>query len=475
MPAAAVNRTAIGVDIGGTNIRAARIAPDGTILARAHAPSSPDPAVVLDRAETLIAGIDDPSVAGIGLGVPGQVDFAARRALSGGYVDLSGIPVCERMEARFGRAVVMDNDGTMALVAEARRGAAADRRNAVMLTIGTGIGGAIIADGRIFRGAGVAGQLGHVVVDMAGLPCKCGRRGCVETTSSGTALRRHIAEAGLPAATTASDLLQRRAAGDGLAERVLRSWALPLRCAINSLAATLGPETVVLGGGLGAAAVAALSAYPEESAWFGYSVVPAALGDDAGVIGAALAALPQASHQGKRLVMVNGVPASGKSHVATALAEATGWPLLSLDTIKDPFLEEIENVDRPFNRKLGRASMKAMFSVLREAPAETTVIMDAWFGFQPREFLQGLIDSAGIDAIAEVWCSAPPEIIGARYRARAGKRLPGHPGPEYAPELIALAARAEPARFGPVHAVETTAAVDMAAIRAFLGKTIGRP
>ncbi|MEW9807648.1 ROK family protein [Mesorhizobium sp. ZMM04-5] len=464
--------TSIGVDIGGTNIRAARVAADGAILARARTASSADPAVVLDRVEALIAEIDDPSVEGIGIGVPGQVDFRTRKVLSGGYVDLSSAPVCERIEARFGRPVVIDNDGNMALVAEARCGAARGRNDAVMLTIGTGIGGAILTGGTIFRGAGAAGQLGHVVVDADGIVCKCGRRGCVETVSSGTALGRHIAAAGLDAATTATDLLARRVAGDKQADAVLRAWAQPLRAAIDSLAAAFSPETVVLGGGLGGAAVAALSAHPDLSSWFRYALVPAQLGDDAGMIGAALSAARVKAATGKRLVMVNGVPASGKSHVAAALARETGWPVLSLDTVKEPFLREIDGVDRPFNRKLGRASLAAMFAILRDAPAGTTVIMDAWFGFQPRAFVEGLLDDAGVDAIAELWCSAPPDVIGKRYGARAASRLPGHPGPEYVGELVELAARAEPARFGPVQDVDTTAAFDPKAACAFLERAL---
>src|SRR5690606_30985240 len=142
-----------------------------------------------------------------------------------------------------------------------------------------------------------------------------------------------------PAHTTAAELLARRDTGDTAAARILRDWTQPLRAAIDSLSATLNPETAVLGGGLGAEASAALSAHPEQSGWFTYKVAPASLGDDAGVIGAALAALSPTARSRKRLVMVNGVPASGKSHVATVLAQATGWPLLSLDTIKNPFLE----------------------------------------------------------------------------------------------------------------------------------------
>ncbi|MCX7303738.1 MAG: ROK family protein [Hyphomicrobiales bacterium] len=463
-----MNGTAIGVDIGGTNIRAARVTVDGAILARARAGSSSDAATVLQRVEALIAELDDPSVLGIGIGVPGQVDFEAGRVLTGGYVDLSGLPVRERIEERFGRPVVIDNDGNMALVAEARCGAAAGHSHVLMLTIGTGIGGAILSGGGILRGAGQAGQLGHVVINPSGLSCKCGRQGCVETESSGTALGRHIAEAGLPAATTAADLLVR---SDAVAAKILRAWALPLRAAVNSLAASLNPQVVLLGGGLGAEAVAALSAFPEASSWFRYNLAAALLGDDAGAIGAALAALPAAKQSAKRLVMVNGVPASGKSGVAAALSRETGWPVLSLDTVKNPFLEEIEDVDRLFNRKLGRASLTAMFAVLDDAPPGATVIMDAWFGFQPRDFVQSLIDRTGIGRIAEIWCHAPPTIIADRYGARAAFRLPGHPGPEYVPELIALAARAEPASFGPLYRVDTTAAIDVTRLREFLDAT----
>lgn len=468
-----MSRTAIGVDIGGTHLRAALVGEEGTILKRARAASSPDPEIVLARIEELIAGLATDAVSGIGIGVPGRVDFANRRVFSGGFVNLSGVALAERIEERFGRPVTVDNDCTMALVAEAAFGAARGIQNAVMLTIGTGIGGAAIEAGRVVRGRATAGQLGHIGIDPDGLPCPCGKRGCVETTSSGTALGRHIAEAGLPLGTTVSELLARRDQGDVVAEKIFRAWAGPLRLAIDNLVTTLDPEIVLLGGGLGEAACAALSAVPEAASWFHGNVLPAMLGDDAGVIGAGLAALRGTAPAGKRLVMVNGVPASGKSSVTKELAGATGWPVLSLDTIKNPFLEEIEGVDRPFNRKLGRASLKAMFSVLAEAPAGTTVIMDAWFGFQPPELLAELIARSEIDAIAEIWCAAPPETIGARYGSRVGTRPPGHPGADYVPELIALAACAEPMRFGPVLTLDTTEnRVDAYALREWLGNAL---
>lgn len=461
--------SAIGIDIGGTHLRAARVGADGSIQARSRAASSPDPQAVLRSIESLAAEVDDQSVRAIGIGVPGRVDFAARKILSGGYVDLSRVPLAAHLEHSFQRPVVIDNDASMALVAEAAIGAARAERDIVMLTIGTGIGGAIMSGGRLLRGSGTAGQLGHVCIDAAGLPCVCGKLGCVETVSSGTALRRHIAEAGLDSSVTAAELLARRASGDALAARLLDAWAGPLATAIDDLVATLSPGLVLLGGGLGQAAAAALAGSEVRPSWYRARVAPAALGDDAGVIGAALAAMPVAS---RRLVLVNGVPASGKSRLAAGLSQATGWPVLSLDTIKNEFLSELHDVDRPLNRTLGRASLKAMFATVAEMPAATTVILDAWFGFQPREFVAELISRAGASALAELWCVAPPETIGARYGERAGSRPAGHPGAEYVPELIALAARAQPLRLGPVFTADTTSDVDFSRLAAWTETTL---
>ena len=458
---------AIGIDIGGTHLRAARIAADGTIQARSRMASSRDPCDVVERLFTLIAEVDDPGVAAIGIGVPGRVDFARRSVLSGGYVDLSRVSLVARIEERFARPVTIDNDAGMAMVAEARCGAGRGARHLALLTIGTGIGGAIMEDGRVVRGRASAGQLGHIPVDPAGPPCLCGRRGCVEPLSSGTALRGLIHAAGLPDGTTAATLIERARSGYRPAQRVLASWAGPLRRAAESLVATLDCERVILGGGLGREAAEAVALLPAEPGWYRTEVVPAELGDDAGIVGAGLAAL-DSRPRGRRLVMVNGVPASGKSAVATELARATRWPLFGLDTVKDPFLAEIGTVDRPLNRVLGRASYRAIFALIAATPPGTTAIVDAWFGFQPRDLLESLVAEAGIDAVLELWCHAPPEVVAARYRDRAGLRLPGHPGAEYAEELHLLAGAAEPMRLGPVLAIDTARPVDHAAAMAFI-------
>ncbi len=170
-------------------------------------------------------------------------------------------------------------------------GAAKGRENVVMFTIGTGIGGAVVLEGKIVRGRRAAGQLGHVLVATGGLPCACGRRGCVETTSSGNALRRLIAEAGYGEAVGVEDLFARKAEGDATAARVIDAWARPLRGAVDSMVAAFDPEMVLLGGGLGHAAFQAVSAIPPEAEWYRCDVAPAELGDDAGVIGAGICAL----------------------------------------------------------------------------------------------------------------------------------------------------------------------------------------
>jgi glucokinase len=458
---------AIGIDIGGTRLRAARVL-DGRIAARATAPSSRNPDEVLSRCLDLIAQVRAEGVVAIGIGVPGQVDAKTRRALSGGYVDLSGLDFADRVEVATGLPVVIENDATMALLGEAAHGAARGCQNVVMLTIGTGIGGAVLEQGSVLRGRGSAGQLGHLSVDPHGRICVCGRVGCVETVSSGTAFGTHLAEAGLPADARVQDLLLR---DDATARGVIMAWAAPLRAAIDTLIATFNPDCVVIGGGAGMAAVAALATVPINASWFDAPVSVAELGDDAGVIGAAVAAL--GARPRKRLVMVNGVPASGKSSVARALSDATGWPVLTLDRIKDPFLTILPAGDRLFNRTLGRASYAAIFDLITDAPAGSSFIVDAWFGFQPLEVLQAGLARAGVDDLAEVWCHAPPETIGARYLARLDQRPKGHPGADYVLELMALATSAAPTGLAARFDVDSTTALDIGTVTDWLRRQWG--
>ena len=282
--------SAIGVDIGGTNVRAARVDRDGRLsgLLKVRTGSQPDP---LELVSGLCRRLLDDDVEAIGIGIPGRLDGDGATVLSSGYVELAGQRLGDIIGGRVGRPVVLDNDAHMALLAELRLGAATDAGDVVMFTVGTGIGGAVALDREVLRGRGNAGQLGHLTLDPQGPECNCGRRGCSEVLASGTALGRLMEEAGLPPGTTAESLLERRA-DDTVAAGVLCHWARSWRDAIDTITAVLDPDLVLLGGGLGSAAVAALEACaPSVSPWFGCPVVPARLGDDAGVIGAGLRAL----------------------------------------------------------------------------------------------------------------------------------------------------------------------------------------
>ncbi|HEY5204061.1 MAG TPA: ROK family protein [Roseiarcus sp.] len=471
---------AIGVDVGGTHLRAARISRSGELLRKKVLPGARDPAKAFELIKDMIREMDGPGAVAIGIGIPGRVDGLTGEVLSGGYLDLSGRDLKGVIARTFGRPVAVANDCGMALVGEARLGAGRELSNIVMMTIGTGIGGAVMQSGRLLTGKQCAGQLGHLIVNINGHPCRCGQRGCIETESSGTSLRRHLSEAGYDQSTLYEDLLPLAISDDQRALTAMRAWAAPLRAAIRTLSAAFDPEVVVLGGGMGHAAVRAQEFLSPAQSWYDIEVRLAVLGDDAGVIGSGLVAFdlvaelhPQAATKGKRLLMVNGVPASGKSSLAHGISQRTGWLVLGLDTVKTPFLELVEGVDRVFNRTLGRASYKSIFSIIQEAPEGATFIVDAWFGFQPVSVLQQHISMAGITNVAELWCHAAPEIVAQRYSERAEDRVVGHPGVSYVPELIELVKRAEPSRLGPVLDVDTTAPQEIDLIAGWAERALG--
>lgn len=278
----------IGVDVGGTNVRAARIGPDGTVsrLRKVRTDSVPS---TIDLIESLVRSLLDHDTVAVGVGVPGRLDSDGGTVLSAGFVDLAGVALAEALSSRIALPVVLDNDAHMALVAELAVGAAASADDVVMFTVGTGIGGAVAVAGTVLSGRGNAGQLGHLTVDPAGPVCKCGRRGCSEVFLSGTALKRYMDDAGLPDDTTVERLLLDRDR-DATAAAVLARWVVPWRHAIDTTIAAFDPDLVVLGGGLGIAAAAALEGTAPVSGWFECRIVAASLGDDAGVIGAGLRA-----------------------------------------------------------------------------------------------------------------------------------------------------------------------------------------
>lgn len=174
----------------------------------------------------------------------------------------------------------------------------------------------------------------------------------------------------------------------------------------------------------------------------------------------------------KAAILVNGIPASGKTRIARALSAETGWPWLALDTVKEPFFDHLGTGDRAWNRALGRAASQAIWSLVAGWPEALTPIVDAWFGFEPLETLEGHFQTAGIARTIEIWCHAPAEVIAERYAARLGERHSGHPGAEYVPELPALSARARPLGRGPLLEVDTSKDVDSAAVAAWVADSL---
>ncbi len=172
----------------------------------------------------------------------------------------------------------------------------------------------------------------------------------------------------------------------------------------------------------------------------------------------------------KRAVLVNGIPASGKSTVAQTISTTRNLVLLTLDTIKESFFAHLGTGDRDYNRLLGKASYQSIFALIKDFPQGSTVVIDAWFGFQPIEILQDHIANAGIGLVVEVWCHAPGTVLGDRYRSRLINRHPGHLGESYIPELIELASTAKPLGPFPVFKIDTTRQLDTASLMQWLDK-----
>lgn len=176
----------------------------------------------------------------------------------------------------------------------------------------------------------------------------------------------------------------------------------------------------------------------------------------------------------KVVVLVNGIPASGKSTLTRALAEQFGLPVLTLDSLKEPFMASFAPVDRQRNRQLGCAAYQAIWKVVAQAPARCTYVIDAWFGFQPREVLQQGLQHAGVTRVLELWLAISPDDAVARYQSRLTDRMPGHPGAEYLPELRKLAESAQPMALGPVLQLDARNP-DQAAAFAWLQRQLRRP
>lgn len=306
--AAAGTPAAVGVDVGGTNLRVALVTAAGDVVDRRRAPSTGDVLADLARLVDELGGGDLP----IGMGVASMVRDR-RVAVFGPNLALGTVDLVDALGRGGDRHVVVENDANAAMYAEWKVGAGQGHDDLVMVTMGTGVGGGAVVDGRLLRGAnGFGGEAGHTPLVSGGRPCACGRAGCLEAYASGGAIAVTAREALALDATPSSlralptgvvdgrAVSEAAASGDALAIAVLEQTGDWLGEGVTGLVNLLDPALVIVGGGVAEAVgqwvlprlAAALAAQIEGH---GHRepppVVAASCGDDAGIVGAALLAL----------------------------------------------------------------------------------------------------------------------------------------------------------------------------------------
>ncbi len=308
------DRHVIALDLGGTKLAAAVFDRAGKVVRRKdHATDTSSEDAVVAQVERAIAELLDDRVAALGVGVPSLIDQRTGRAGASVNVPLADFPLRDLLETRFGLPVALENDANGAAVAEHRLGAGRGTQHMVMLTIGTGIGGGLILNDRLYRGAiGAAGELGHVTLDIHGGPCQgfCPGLGHFEGLASGTATERIAGEVAderpggtLARAREAGRRLEPRLTvelareGDPDATEVLERVGFALGIGIANYVNIFNPEVVVVGGGLSDAGDLLLEPARRVVAEYGLPtarddvrIEVAVLGPDAGVIGSALVA-----------------------------------------------------------------------------------------------------------------------------------------------------------------------------------------
>lgn len=301
----------IGVDLGGTKMLVGVL--DGTEVLwerrEASTDQSEDQLVELLVREISEARDARPEVTAVGLGIPATFDHETGVAVAAVNLPIADLPIRDLVAERVGLPAFVDNDANVAALAESLYGAAKGKANVVMLTIGTGIGGGLIIDGEVYRGAtGAGAELGHVVIQADGPPCQgnCPNHGCVEALASGTALGREAKAAAesapgsaLGKLLAAGEVVDGKAAteaalaGDATAIAVFDLIGSRLGVACSSFANIFQPDAIVVGGGVIAAGDLLLEPARRELRERALNpmnktpILAATLGNDAGMIGAA--------------------------------------------------------------------------------------------------------------------------------------------------------------------------------------------
>ena len=305
----------IGIDVGGTNLKAGLVNEEGTIVAVERTPldfQGPEPfaetlaqlaAAVMER-----GGVEVKDVAYVGMGIPGAVKGG--EILYTANIPMKNVPLEALFRKHLDLPVLLGNDADCAAVGEWSCGAGRGTKHFVVITLGTGVGGGMILNGKLYSGCGAGGEVGHIVVQKDGVPCNCGRRGCWEAYASATGLIRETTEAmkahpesllhqvaAQNGAVDGRTSFQAAEQGDETALAVCRSYAEYLASGLTDLVNILHPEAVALGGGVAAAPeyllldpvreIVARECYARHVGQVPH-IVRAELGNDAGIIGAAM-------------------------------------------------------------------------------------------------------------------------------------------------------------------------------------------
>jgi glucokinase len=318
-------RYILGIDIGGTNIVIGAVTEDGSrvrglVSEPTGVPDGPD--AVIDRILRMAKGVIEVTraedsaadVLGVGIGSPGPLDRKRGVVIFTPNLRWTNMPVRDRIGSALALPASLDNDANCAMLGEHWVGAARGARNAVCFTIGTGIGGGIVVDGKLVHGASdAAAEIGHITIDVNGRRCGCGNDGCLEAYASGPAIARRALEAieagatssmaDIPGGTvsiTAQTVFECAAAGDPLADELVRDTARYLGVGIANMLNIMNPEVVVICGGVTRAGDHLFVPLRREVSRRAFKpaveacrIVPGQLEGTAGVVGAARAWLDQ--------------------------------------------------------------------------------------------------------------------------------------------------------------------------------------
>lgn len=287
----------IGFDVGGTFVKSGHISEDDTVLQEVQWPTPPGAAALVDAIGAQLNAWDPD--ASFGIACAGVIDPSGTVVRSPNLPGWKDIPLRALARDRIGRFPVVLNDANAFLLAEATLGAARGARHAVGLTLGTGVGGAILIEGRLWQGVhGFAGEAGHAILQADGALCACGSRGCLEALVGTQAMleRYRLLAPNRPPASTTREIATRAESGDDAALRTLAETGRLLGLSLMSLAHLLDPEIFVIGGGVSAAGDLILE--PARAVLRASPLLPgrtpavklAELGNSAGWIGAGLAA-----------------------------------------------------------------------------------------------------------------------------------------------------------------------------------------